>query len=71
MADVALLNPQEDAALAKKLVEAVRAQLKEQENVLLNSVLDPDAYHQNMGALIALRDVVREQEQIYRRALNI
>lgn len=71
MSDVALLNPQQDAGLAKKIVEAARLRLHEREQVLLTSVLDPNTYHQNMGAIIVLREVIAEQDEIYRRAMNV
>lgn len=71
MTEVALLNPQADAELSRRLLDAVGEAVQSKERVVLTSVLDREAYLQNMGALVALRELHREVETIYRRKLNI
>lgn len=70
MAEVALLNPREEAPVAKAMVGLLDGYLKEAEHVLTHTVLDREAYLLTMGKVNALRSVHAEMQQLYRRSFE-
>jgi len=67
MSEVSLLNPREDAAACKAMIEAAKTRLKVLETELTHSVLERDNYLQRIGAAIAMRTSVLEMEREYQR----
>lgn len=65
-----LLNPTQESAVCRKMIDKARENLKNVEDGVLRNVLDERTYLQRMGRIAALREIVAELEKIYEREFN-
>ena len=70
MSEIALLNPKQEAPIAKLMVTTTEETLRELEGLVTHTVLDREAYLLTMGKIAATRAVVEELRNIYRRSFK-
>lgn len=67
MPDVALLNPADEAVVCREMIEQVRQRLTAVEGNLTHQLLEREQYLLTVGKAQALRALVTELEQTYKR----
>jgi hypothetical protein len=67
---VALLNPGEEAAACREMIEQVEKAFRDRENVLIGRPLERELYLQTIGAVMALRPLHAELLRTYNTRFN-
>jgi hypothetical protein len=70
MTEVALLNPQLEAELAKRLINMAHDALKRCDATLCSTQLTQDLYLKEFGARTALNTIYLKMKTEYERTLN-
>lgn len=66
----ALLNPQTDFSVARRVIERTRDMMQEKQEILLSTELTREEYLKAFSAALALRAAVDAMETEYNRAAN-
>lgn len=67
----ALLNPPIEAAVCRRMIDAIAAQKHNIDTILVSRVLDRETYLQTVSKRIALDQAITELTGIYNREFNI
>lgn len=70
MTKEALLNPTQDAALAKELISVVDRHIKSMENAVIATELDHDTYRKTIGALAKMRNLRADMQNLYTKRVS-
>lgn len=65
-----LLNPPQDATIARMMMDILRQELTRRDHQLLNVVMPPDKYALALGGRIALNQALDEMTKIYNREIT-
>jgi hypothetical protein len=66
-----ILNPPQEAAVCRKMIDAVAGQLQAVNHELATVVLDRERYLQKMGRAECLRETLAELRRIYAREFEV
>lgn len=69
--EVALLNPKEEATLAKKMIAIVQEAVDNRAENILSTMFESDDYHYHFGAHMELKIVVSKMKVAYDKAINL
>jgi len=68
---ITLINSPDDAAVTKLIISVAERSVKNLEEKASSSILDREVYIQHMGALLEMRRLLMEQQQMYRRYYEV
>ena len=71
MADVALLNPQVESEICKRMIDAAMVRQQKIHQALTTSVLDRETYLLKIGAASELDRLLQEMQQMYDREFRV